>query len=375
MKFERRVTVYSFVLTCFVIWLHAGESLLTGIPGQIAVPGFFIMSGYLFFRNIPHDAPKDVPAVPEESSGVRADCDVCRPRAHLAAGCTAPGNGTGQGTARTENTAFAVIRRKLRSRVRTLLVPYLLWNTIYFLIYLVFGKAGLSEAPRAVFLYSCNPVFWYLWQLLLITALTPLLYLLLRRKVPGVLFLSAVFVLAVLNGSLPVHYCNEDALFYYSLGAFSALCYRDAVEKPQDDSGRKLLSRQFAGTLAVFLLSGILETALSMPYRLAGTILQRAFGAALIWFLIEGAGRFIVSGDDGSLPPFMNLNFFVYATHYMTIRAVWALEGALRLGESAAANIITYLLMPAFCIAAACGLHRVLRKFAPRVLLVLTGGR
>ena len=329
MKFERRVTVYSFVLTCFVIWLHAGESLLTGIPGQIAVPGFFIMSGYLFFRHLPYDAP----------------------------------------------AAFPVIRRKLRSRVRTLLVPYLLWNTMYYLIYLVFGKASLSEAPRAVFLYGCNPVFWYLWQLLLVTALAPLLFLTLRRKVPGVLFLSAVFVLAVLNGSLPVHYCNEDALFYYSLGAFSALCQKDAVEKPQDDTGRKLLSRQFAVSLAVFLLSGLLETALSMPYRLAGTVLQRAFGAILVWFLIEGAGQFIVSGDDGSLPSFMNLNFFVYATHYMVIRAVWALEGALHLGESAAANIITYLWMPAFCIAAACGLHRVLRKFAPRVLLVLTGGR
>lgn len=375
MKFERRVTVYSFVLTCFVIWLHAGESLLTGIPGQIAVPGFFIMSGYLFFRNIPHDAPKDVPAVPEESSGVRAvPCSVPSPGAVRPTAKCARVWHDSQSTRTGDNTAFPVIFRKLRSRVRTLLVPYLLWNTIYFLIYLVFGKADLSEASRAVFLYSCNPVFWYLWQLLLITALTPLLYLLLRRKVPGVLFLSAVFVLAVLNGSLPVHYCNEDALFYYSLGAFSALCCHGAVEKPQDDYGRKLLSRQFAGTLAVFLLSGILETALSMPYRLAGTVLQRASGAALIWFLIEGAGQYL-PGDDGSLPSFMELTFFIYATHYMTIRAVWTLEGALRLGESAAANIITYLLMPAFCIAAACGLHRVLRKFAPRVLLILTGGR
>ena len=70
--------------------------------GQIAVPGFFFMSGYLFSRGL---------------SGRRI--------------------------------TVTDIKGKWGRRIFSLVIPYLLWNLIYYVIYLAFGEAELP-APKIV---------------------------------------------------------------------------------------------------------------------------------------------------------------------------------------------------------------------------------
>ena len=176
MKQNEKLLLTSFIFTIFVVWLHAGEPLLSYVPGQVAVPGFFMLSGYLFMKGIPSD---DAAAEKE------------------------------------------AVRGKLKRRVNTLVIPYLLWNAIYFVIYLVTGRAQIGEIFEAVFLYRCNPVFWYMFQLILITVLAPVIYYILKKgRRAALILLAAIFTLAVLYAKLPFHYCNEDALFYYCLGAY-----------------------------------------------------------------------------------------------------------------------------------------------------------
>ena len=55
MKQNEKLLLTSFIFTIFVVWLHAGEPLLSYVPGQVAVPGFFMLSGYLFMKGIPSD--------------------------------------------------------------------------------------------------------------------------------------------------------------------------------------------------------------------------------------------------------------------------------------------------------------------------------
>lgn len=383
-KTGNRIILFSFALTVFVIWLHAGECLISSIPGQIAVPGFFILSGFLFFRGIISEDGAQKAAVGSEGG----------------------------------KNGFLPVRmkEKLKRRVRTLLIPYLLWNFLYFVIYLICGKAEPKEFFSAVFLYSCNPVFWYLQQLILIKLIAPLLYFIMKKRIPAVIWLAFIFILAVLydriHSVVDIRFINEDALFYYSLGAFLSLHIRKEAENSEETgipevkmpapeipetgsapaetpgmgtsltetdaaetSGEKRPLRTFfaewknvlitAGILLVFdLLSCILPDVI----KNIGVIGLRTSGVLLVWLMI------------GKLPevkifPWMRITFFIYATHYMVIRLVWALETAMGLNGSAFANAVTYLIMPAVCTAAAYGLYILMKKLTPKLLEILTGGR
>ena len=372
MKQNEKLLLTSFIFTIFVVWLHAGEPLLSYVPGQVAVPGFFMLSGYLFMKGIPSD---DAAAEKE------------------------------------------AVRGKLKRRVNTLVVPYLLWNAIYFVIYLVTGRAQIGEIFEAVFLYRCNPVFWYMFQLILITVLAPVIYYIMKKgRGAALILLAAIFTLAVLYAKLPFHYCNEDALFYYCLGGYLMLrerygaqtadrcrpahcedrsfssfqsgecegtseCEQDperirpayeSLEKQDRNSGAGgtcLPSVLCIGATAVFLLvRGVLPADL----RNICEVGYRAAGALAVYFLVE-----LVYEKKGGIEvrPWMKVNFFVYATHYMIIRIIWALETAAGLNGNQTANVITYLMMPAICIGTAYGLSVIMKKYVPKVYSVLTGGR
>ena len=108
------------------------EHLLSNALGQMAVPGFFLISGYLFFRTL---------------------------------------------------HGFRDIGRKWQERVWSLLVPYGAWNVLWYLAYVLTGRRhfSLTAMSEAAANHSCNPTFWYMYQLMLLTLLAPLLYLLLRN--------------------------------------------------------------------------------------------------------------------------------------------------------------------------------------------------
>ena len=145
--FREHIWWMSFILSLLVVWVHSEnaelflgemgreslvyrlESFFAQTLGQMAVPGFFMISAYLFYRNF----------------------------------------------------QFSKTVSKWKSRCKSLLLPYVLWNTLYYLGYVVvtrlsFAKNVIGKEPVAFDLkelllaavyYKYNPVFWYLFQLLL----------------------------------------------------------------------------------------------------------------------------------------------------------------------------------------------------------------
>lgn len=113
--FSRKVTIVSFVMAVFVIYIHADNLKYYGITandhtvaniivnlfgeviGGIAVPFFFMISGYWLFR-----------------------FDV------------------------TDSSAVLVLFKKIKKKVKTLVVPYLLWNTFGMLFYMVITRMPLA---------------------------------------------------------------------------------------------------------------------------------------------------------------------------------------------------------------------------------------
>ena len=196
-QFRNTVTRMTFFLTVLVIYAHAvnielflgpegkghpagiAELLLGGQLSQAAVPGFFFLSGILFFRN--YDLKQ-----------------------------------TG---------------RKWAERIRGLVIPYLLWNLLYYIAYLVgtrfpglsgvVGREVVEFSPavlfRAVMFYEYNYSFWYLFQLILLTIISPLLYLAAERDLT---FAAAEILLMVcILLRIDVIPLNADACFYYLTAA------------------------------------------------------------------------------------------------------------------------------------------------------------
>ena len=163
-------------------FLEKWEFFFSEFLGQVAVPGFFFVSGYLFFHNL---------------------------------------------------ESLSQWREKLRKRFFSYVLPYLFWNSGMTVLYLLFQKADFSIHGifEGIFLYRYQPVFWYFFQLILLTYACPFfaLGLFLLRKCFSSNFANCAFAVFPLLFLLFVYfrldlpYLNEDAAFYYSFGAYLAL--------------------------------------------------------------------------------------------------------------------------------------------------------
>ena len=175
-----------FFSTSFLIKI---EYFFSEFLGQAAVPGFFFLSGFLFLK------------------GLHSRNDWLR---------------------------------KEKSRVFSYLLPYLIWNTMMTLLYLSFGKAGwsLKTVAEGIFLYRFNPVFWYFYQLILLSFCFPFMaiFVLFIRKGEArkehrekslryLILLFPIFFLVLIYRQLDIPFLNEDAAFYYSLGGAVAFLW------------------------------------------------------------------------------------------------------------------------------------------------------
>lgn len=337
-QFHNKITWFSFLFSLFVIWVHSyNAELFLGVSaagsaidslerwigdsiGQIAVPGFFMMSGYLFFRGF----------------------------------------------------SWQKLPGKWRRRIKSVLVPYIAWNFIYYLGYVIgsrlpwihqiVGKGvipfTLSAAVDAILNYTYNYVFWYLYQLILLILLAPVIYLLLKRRGIGELYLLALWGMLIGGVQLPL--LNMDALIYYSTAAYCALHHRQRTEA---GGSRKSLA---AGIVLMLASAGVYRYGL-WKAAVWCFVVCRLTGIAGLWLAVWGTKL----PEAGA---WMRSHFFLYATHFAFVRLINK-TAAERLSGSVAAAVILYFLMPVLVLGITSGLAALLRRFVPSVWRVLNGGR
>lgn len=260
---------YSLFLSVLVIFVHSTHfpvTALQAVPntgllstsflikieyffseflGQAAVPGFFFLSGFLFLK------------------GLHSRNDWLR---------------------------------KEKSRVFSYLLPYLIWNTMMTLLYLSFGKVewSLKTVAEGIFLYRFNPVFWYFYQLILLSFCFPFMaiFVLFIRKgevrkeyreksLRYLILLFPLFFLFLIYRQLDIPFLNEDAAFYYSLGGAVAFLW----ERRQCGVG--VTSGRFAFSLFAFAVFCYSNTLLphAIGILLITTVLYRISMALFILFL------------------------------------------------------------------------------------------
>ncbi len=163
-----------------------------------------------------------------------------------------------------QNFDISMLLDKWKKRIFTVLIPYFVWNIIYLIYFYVVTRTGITnEKPVAlsaknilesIFLFKYNEVFWYMFQLIIFIALVPLLYYVLKNKYTGFVFLAGLIILYSLDidGALKDTFVRNnisDSLFYYSLGAYLGINYKNEIK---NENGRWYIG------IITFVLSQIL---------------------------------------------------------------------------------------------------------------------
>ena len=390
---------YSLFLSVLVIFVHSTHFPLTALQavpntglfstsflikieyffseflGQAAVPGFFFLSGFLFLK------------------GLHSIKDWLR---------------------------------KEKSRVFSYILPYLIWNTMMTLLYLSFGKAewSLKTVAEGIFLYRFNPVFWYFYQLILLSFCFPFMAIFAifirkgearkehrEKSLRYPILLFPIFFLFLIYFRLDIPFLNEDAAFYYSLGGSVAFLAEQRGRAQRlavifSGGGKSIYPAFFFLALALFCYAHTL-----LPHAigilLLATVLYRIGMALCFLFLFRmmdfpyergperkpgsqkeevqkvEAGKWTVY----ALQTLSEMNFYIYAVHYLFLRPWFFLQNLLYAsleknstgfsgsGKEAAVKLLFYLLSPAYCLFLAYLTGKGLKKLSPKLWKVVNGGR
>ena len=297
--------------------------LFSKVISHIAVPCFFLISGYLFFYNV---------------------CDF--------------------------NKQIYVL--KLKKRVKTLLVPYLLWNIIAIIIDFCnyYGNHNLTDSINHtinnLWYFFTNPLdypLWYVRNLMILSVVSPLFFYLINK-------FTKIFVILLFIGLLLEGYkTNVNSFVFFGLGAvlsikqlniittfrnvkipmyfiaFATMCLCVYLNSKYTDVGKRIYP--------IFILSGVISV-----FNIASLCVEKKVFK----------GKHILTSSV----------FFIYAIHILlpiTWTDVYFNRAFILCEGNYTLCTFIYLLQPLIKTALCIIMFIVLKKIMPQLVSVLSGSR
>lgn len=172
-----------------------------------------------------------------------------------------------------QNFQWKTLGQKLQSRIYTLLLPYLFWNTVMFGFFFAIGNASVSEFWEYVLLAKNSPTY-FIGIIMVYTCLNPMVYGLLKNKGMAALLFVGLVAISVhgdihigdfsymnfINASLPNY-------IYYLFGAYMGIHESDLVKKQVSAKWSAV-----AGVLFILLAQAYSVSSLNMLVRIAAII-------------------------------------------------------------------------------------------------------
>ncbi|MEY8687572.1 acyltransferase family protein [Bacteroides sp. AN502(2024)] len=275
--------------------------------------------------------------------------------------------------ARNIHTAHGV-SLKLKKRLCTLLIPYVLWNVIFVLWYVVlalipdlnrFNNSGdlinscfggtLWEAFYNLFIKPAAFQLWFLRDLLVMLALTPLLWWITKRS-----WIVAV-IMAFVTASV-----YWPWLIYYWLGLIMAIQKWNVENYPKPIAFMVACIVLFMGYAVSFALDYEPAGWLEAPVNLMGLYIA--------WTIYDWIARGRCFADKGLWRYICGYSFFIYCFHEPAFNIIKKLA-LMICGTSEPVLIFFYFINPWLMVAMTVIIARLLQRIMPRVYKILTGGR
>ena len=260
-----------------------------------------------------------------------------------------------------------------RKRFRTLVVPYVVWNTLMFLFLMVIQNLEFAvaysnyEMLRPDFdtfqkILLIDPVLgqlWYVRDLIIFVLISPLIFWLL--KIRQIFFFFVLFL--VYNWSpIDTSFFSSEGILFYSVGGFLGV-HKNNLEMN--------FSKGLLGILIVvwlflklLLVCGILEGASIMSLQKVSITI----GIIVLWRSLD----FIEYKDR--IIALSSFSFFIYVFHSPLIKIFFKVSLAV-LPESELIGLLIYIVTPFVIVYSSVHLAKCLEKYANRFYSLLTGNR
>ncbi|MCQ2326584.1 MAG: acyltransferase [Bacteroidales bacterium] len=298
--------------------------LFKEIIARLGVPFFFIVSGYYFFYS--------------------KNTEECL----------------------TRNSYFA----KLKKRIRTLLVPYLFWNLLCALYYLLVPYIGLADKS----IFSVNDFLsalvvqkdyapadyplWYLRDLIVLCVLSPLIYVIIKYLRVFSLWLFSLPFIFNLNVGLGDNYLIQQSILFFPVGAYFAIRGKNII----------YYSRKFKFAPLLYIIFIVLD----IIYR---NIYINRMGILIGLVTLFNVVSYLMEENKLKENKFLsNASFFLYAFHGLPIFILSRRMSAI-FPHTDWAYVLIFFSSVIIVAWLGLGLYSFLKRFFPRFTSVITGGR
>ena len=268
---------------------------------------------------------------------------------------------------------------KIKSRIFTLVIPYLIWNTVWmlweiFTSHSFLAKFSENNVPypldlvsilKGIFFYNCNVPFWFVFDLIVFSLAAPLVFLIIRNKYVGIISVVALSVVSLFGIYLPMEvFYYPMAIVFYLMGAIIGYHFFGFASKKS--------SRPLQIASAVFLAAYILAKNIAPQKIHIDNYLTQTMAYTLAAFALWNVTDIFIEGLK--MRPMYRRSFAIYAMHlpiaivilkvlsFCTSQSEW-----LEIPKFIIMIILTLVIINLVC--------AFLERFAPKIYAVLMGNR
>ncbi|GEO07207.1 polysaccharide biosynthesis protein [Adhaeribacter aerolatus] len=309
------------------------QNFITNGIARVAVPLFFLISGFLFFFK--HDSSL-------------------------------------QGTL-----------TKYRRRFKSLVIPYLFWSVFGLLLFFALQNLPYAEnffrnepvkdfsAAKLADTIFLNPIpyqFWFIKSLVVLVLVSPIIYFLTQKLKIGWVIIAAL--LWFFNFPYPIVLGFEFGLglAFFSLGGFLALNRNNYLAR--------FYPKAATVALILWLLFILVQTVLIDTVSLATYVALQKTSAALgvfaVWYFYDIL--FKEKTFDKKYFSIFSLSFFIFAFHE-PILTIFKKGLIFLMGQKEFTPILVYFLAPIITILISMAVGAILRQRATSFYQLITGGR
>lgn len=271
-----------------------------------------------------------------------------------------------------------IYKKKIKSRVKTLLIPYLVWNlaaiAVTFLVQSFIPDSMRGTAKSIVdfrisdwiasFLggaFPYNQPLWFIRNLIVISLLTPLVYFWIKYcKLIGICVLSLLWYFDFWSS---INFLDIGTIFWFTLGAYFGYFKINFV-----DISKTFLRVPF---LSLFMLFFVL--------LFVDKSIWRSYFANINIFLecscMVGFSAILIERGWHICNLLKRSAFFIYCYHYIIMGKVLGILFLLIKPKDDLEMFEVFLLRPIFAIALGILLYAFLKKFFPKLTAIIVGSR